>query len=176
MNEKRHPQGTVYYLGLSDFLDGKKGINPLIEPSVMPTERVERHYLNSGDNLILAKGHHGFPAYTYNAEKSPAVASSVFLVLRELDPQVLPEYLAWFINLQDSQLELENMSRGSSMPSINRSLLGELDVLIPPLDLQSKIVKISNLKQRESELIEELDSLASKTLEHQLFKSIKQYD
>ena len=63
INERRNPQGKIYYLGASDFIKAHT-IDPLIEPSLIPSSKFEKHYLAKDDIVVLAKGHHGFIAHT----------------------------------------------------------------------------------------------------------------
>lgn len=164
INERRNPQGNIYYLGASDFV-APHTLDPLLAPSILPSPKLERHFLNKGEVIILSKGHHGFVAHSYQAIKQPAVASSVFLVLRHIKPNVLPEYLAWYINLQSTQKELINFSRGSALPAINKSILGDLYIQVPDLGTQEKIVELDRLKKTETTIIKRLDQLKTIELE-----------
>ncbi|MEH6659831.1 restriction endonuclease subunit S [Leeuwenhoekiella marinoflava] len=164
INNRRNPQGSVYYLGASDFSDART-LNPLLKPSLMASPKLEKHYLNTSDVLVLAKGHHGFTAHTVAGDFQPAVASSVFLVLRKIATTVLPEYLVWYINLKSTQEELKGYGRGSALPAINRTILGDLEINIPDIEMQKNIVNLDKLKKNESILVKQLDSLKTTQLE-----------
>ncbi len=164
INERRNPQGSIYYLSASDFI-APHTLDPLLEPSIMPSPKLEKHFLNKGDVIILSKGHHGFVAHSYQAIKEPAVASSIFMVLRDINPKVLPEYLAWYINLKATQKELINFSRGSALPAINKRILSDLKIQIPDLETQRKIVRLDSLKKAETKIINKLDQLKTIELE-----------
>lgn len=172
INERRNPQGTIYYLSASDFV-APHTLDPLLHPSIMPSPKLEKHFLNKGDVLILSKGHHGFVAHSYQAIKQPAVASSIFMVLRNVSPTVLPEYIAWYINLKSTQDELINFSRGSVLPAINKTILGELKIQVPDLETQKKIVKLDHLKKTETNIINQLDQLKTLELETLLKNKIQ---
>lgn len=164
INERRNPQGSIYYLSASDFV-APHTLDPLLEPSIMPSSKLERHFLSKGDVIILSKGHHGFVAHSYQAIKQPAVASSIFMVLRNINPKVLPAYVAWYINLKSTQNELINFSRGSALPAINKSILSELNIQVPDLETQKKIVELDRLKKSETNIISQLDQLKTIELE-----------
>ena len=151
-------------------------MNPLIEPSVIASDKLNRHYLTKGDVVILSKGHHGFGAHTYQADKSPAVASSVFLVLRDMAFNVLPEYIAWYVNLESTQEELKSYSRGTALPSINKKILGDLEIEVPSQRIQKLIVELDSLKKQESYLLKKLDELKSTELEIQLKSIIQNHE
>lgn len=164
INERRNPQGTIYYLGASDFIKTHT-INPLIEPSLMPSSKFEKHYLTKDDIVVLAKGHNGFIAHIIQNDSKPMVASSVFMVLHNVVSSVIPQYISWYINLESTQKELRGYSRGTALPAINRTILGNLDIKIPSLSIQKKIIAIDYLKKQESKLTEQLDLLKTTHLE-----------
>lgn len=163
-NDRRNPQGSIYFLGAGDFI-ALHTLNPFIKPSVIPSSKLERHYLEKGDVLVLAKGHNGFPAHCYQGIKNPAVASSIFLVLKNIKIKVLPEYLAWYINLDATQNELENQARGTALPAINKKILGDLMIEVPEIETQHRIVALDQLKKQETKIIHELDDLKSMHLQ-----------
>ncbi|TXD65545.1 restriction endonuclease subunit S [Polaribacter glomeratus] len=164
INERRNPQGTIYYLGASDFV-GANTLDRLIEPSLMPSPKLEKHFLNKDDVVVLAKGYNGFVAHSILDDSKPMVASSIFMVLRNTINSVLPQYIAWYINLESTQNELRGYSRGTALPAINRTILGDLDVKIPSLSIQKNIVAIDQLKKQESKLTTQLDKLKTIQLE-----------
>lgn len=73
---------------------------------------------------------------------SPAVASTVFLVIRsDHKEQVNPNYISWCLNQSTTQNYLLSISRGTDIPSINKKmdrLEDELKVV------QGQIQKYSN--------------------------------
>jgi restriction endonuclease S subunit len=175
INERRNPQGTIYYLGASDFI-GANTLNRLIEPSIMSSPKLERHFLMKNDVVVLVKGHNGFVAHTIIDDSKPMVASSIFMVLRNTISSVYPKYIAWYINLESTQKELRSYSRGTALPSINRAILGDLDIKIPILNIQKNIVEIDELKKQESRLTNQLDKLKTIKLELLLKNKINSYE
>jgi restriction endonuclease S subunit len=172
INQKRHPQGNVYYLQARDFIENDL-LDSNLKPSIVGYPKLESHYLQKGDVLILSKGHHGFNAFVYNEHKAPAVASSIFLVLKKINPKIIPEFLVWYVNLESTQQQLIGSSRGSALPSINKKILSELVIPVPELQMQKDIIALSKLKQEESKLIEQIDILKSKALEINLKERIQ---
>ena len=172
INERRNPQGTVFYLGGSDFVEVHK-LDPLMEPGIIHSSKLDKHFLEKGDVLVLSKGHNGFSAHCYQGVKFPAVASSIFMVLRNINSNVLPEYLAWYINLRSTQEVLTSYGRGSALPAINKRILGDLDIELTDLTSQTKIVALDKLKKHESKLILKLESLRNIKLEYQLKSKIQ---
>jgi hypothetical protein len=167
INGRRNLEGSIYYLSARDFISPHE-LDTLLEPSLMPSAKLDRHFLEKGDVLILSKGHHGFTAHSYQGNKKPAVASSIFMVLKSIKPEVFPEYIAWYINLSTTQNELITLSRGSVLPAINKTILGDLLIEVPDLEIQHKIVALDQLKKQETKIINQLDQLKTTQLELQL--------
>ena len=172
INERRNPQGTVFYLGGSDFIENHL-LDPLMVPSVVYSSKLDKHFLEKGNVLVLAKGHNGFSAHCYQGIKYPAVASSIFMVLRNIKSNILPEYLAWYINLRSTQEILTSCGRGSALPAINKKILEGLDIELTDLKSQEQIVALDKLKKRELKLILKLESLKDVKFEYQLKSKIQ---
>ncbi|AWH73230.1 hypothetical protein DCS32_03335 [Dokdonia sp. Dokd-P16] len=167
INGRRNPEGSIYYLSARDFISSHE-IDTQTAPSLMPSSKMDRHFLEKGDVLVLSKGHHGFTAHTYQGEKQPAVASSIFMVLKNIESTVMPKYLVWFINLSTTQNELIKYGRGSVLPAINKTILGDLTIDVPDLKTQHIIVTLDQLKKQETRIIKQLDQLKTTKLELQL--------
>jgi hypothetical protein len=167
INDRRNPEGSIYYLSARDFISPHQ-LDPFLEPSLMPSTKLDKHFLEKGDVLILSKGHHGFTAHSYQGEKQPAVASSIFMVLKNIKPTVAPKYLVWFINSSTTQNELISYGRGSVLPAINKTILSDLIIDVPDLETQHKIVALDQLKKQETKIINQLDELKITQLEIQL--------
>lgn len=164
--------GDVYYLQARDF-DEFNRIDPLIKPEVLAFNINEKHYLNKGDVLIAAKGANHF-AYTYNEEVEPAVASSMFIVLRQFDKnKVNPGFISWFINHPQTQTYLEHSHKGSGIPSINKSVIGDLEINLPSLKEQELILSIDKLKIKEAQLHQEIAIMKNQVLNEQLLRLIQ---
>lgn len=143
--------GEVYYLQARDF-DQDRNLSTNLVPALSYESSLEKHFLQKGDVLIVAKGA-SFLAAVYNATFAPAVASTVFLVIRIKNHSKLnPNFLSWFLNLQTTQSLLHGMSRGTSIPSINKKVLAELEIPVPVLEKQELVLKLIELMRKEKTL------------------------
>ena len=123
---------------------------------INPKRLVDRYLVNKGDVLFLSRGHRNFATTIYIPMKN-TIAAGHFFILKFDTSKILPEYLAWYINQPPAQKFLKSMAkRGSHMPIIGKSEFEQLEVNIPPLQVQEKIVRLSNLLQQENELIENI--------------------
>ncbi|MFQ5456797.1 MAG: restriction endonuclease subunit S [Nitrospirota bacterium] len=123
---------------------------------VTPDHSVKRYLVTKGDILFLARGHRNFAVliedYLVNT-----IAASYFLILRLKTKDILPAYLAWFINQSPAQEYLQRLARrGSHIPIVPKSVFKNLKVDIPELDTQEKIVELNRLFEKKSYLLKNL--------------------
>jgi restriction endonuclease S subunit len=138
----------VYYLQARDF-DQERNLSSNLVPTLSYESSLEKHFLQKGDVLIVAKGS-SFLTAVYNATLVPAVASTVFLVIRIKNQSKLnPNFLSWFLNLQTTQTILHGMSRGTSTPSINKKVLAEIEIPVPAIEKQELVLKLNELTRKE---------------------------
>ncbi len=128
--------------------------------------------LKKGDVLFAAKGSKNFAAW-YEDDKMPAVASTSFFVIRLIDNNVLPGYLTWFLNHPDTQTLLKGQAIGSSIASISKAVLSELEVPIPSIQKQELILMIFNLRNRERNLKQQIENLREIEIQNLLINAIK---
>lgn len=163
--------GNVYYLQGRDFDDYKR-LRKDVEPCAAWTGVLDKHILNTGDVLVAAKGNDNFAAM-YCGKVSPAVASSMFLVIRDIDHcRILPEFLAWQINHSSRQSYLRMKSKGTSITSINKSVLGDMVIDIPTIEKQRAVLSLSELRFKEKKLLDELSYYKNLRFERNLLNAI----
>ncbi|MDP1577359.1 MAG: hypothetical protein Q8L76_11450 [Cypionkella sp.] len=64
----------------------------------------------------------------------------------------MPEYLAWAINQPPAQRHFDGAARGTNIRMIPRSSLDDLELDIPDIETQEKIVAIDALAEQERAL------------------------
>jgi restriction endonuclease S subunit len=111
--------------------------------------------INNGDILFQARGYNNNAVVVENISEK-TIAPSYFFIIRANTSRVLSEYISWYINQKKAQDYLKQNSRGSSIPLISKDVLESLEIIIPPLDIQNKIIQIHNLNYRELALLDEL--------------------
>lgn len=165
--------GEVIYLQAKHF-DEEGQISTGLHPDLMIDTTSERHLLRRGDVLFAAKGTKNF-ATVFNIEE-PAVASTSFFVIRlknELMHIILSEFLAWQMNHPVAQSYLKGQAMGSSIVSISKVALEELEISIPSIQKQQLILKISKLRKKEIELQQQIETLRDKQIQQQITNAIK---
>lgn len=164
-------KGKVVYLQ-SKYFDEYGNLTAALYPDLESDSISDKHLLNAGDVLFAAKGTKNF-ATVYESGNPPAVASTSFFVIRLTDKNVLPEFLAWFLNHPQTQSLLKGKARGTSIPSITKSVLENLELVIPPIEKQKLIVRLSQLVLQETDLRERIFTQRKQLIEQQIINAIK---
>ena len=160
----RDPQGNVAVIQLRDVnADGVILSKDLIK--VKETYFKGDDFLKLQDVIFKAKSTYRIAA-VYSENEIKTVASAHYFILRNTSEKILPEYLAWFLNQEPAQRYFDTHARGTRVPIINKASLENLQITIPDLRTQEKIVAVSRLSIRERDLLEEF-----KTKREQLIKA-----
>jgi len=164
------PGGNLVYLQAKHFDE-----TGCLQSGILTELRSEfvsgNHRLIAGDVLFSAKGYKNFAAL-YKGE-FPAVASTTFFVSRLRTRDVLPEYLVWYLNSPATQELVKRGAIGSSIVSIPKSSFGQLEISVPPLEVQRKILEIDKLSRREHDLRRKIAELRRDMVRQQITKAIK---
>lgn len=168
---KQVTNGEIVYLQVRNFDESGELIS-LLHPDLKADEVSEKHLLQAGDVLFSAKGTKNFAA-VFESQNYATVASTSFFVLRLLENFILPEYLAWYINHPKSKNFLKGEARGTSIPSISKSMLEMLEISIPSINTQKLILKITQLRNNESKLIQRIETLREKQIQQQIINTLK---
>ncbi|GCD52599.1 restriction endonuclease subunit S domain-containing protein [Acetobacter pasteurianus] len=122
------------------------------------TGRREPDWLRPGDILFPARGNVSLAVLIDERIGSlQAVAAPHFFLLRVTRSDVLPAYLAWWLNQEPAQRYLEQNSQSSTLVrNIARPVLEATPVVLPSLSRQEQIVGLANAMLREEELLHRL--------------------
>ena len=163
------PNPNALYLQQSDF-DGNGELHNTAQPTIVADN--PRHLLTAGDLLLASKGNNNMCVIVPEIEQK-CVASPSFLVIRLHDKSaILPEFVAWYLNLPTVQNTLAAQARGTSIMSISKATLGELEIPIPPIERQKKYIELSKLQKREQELYKAIAEKRKQLLEYKMIKNI----
>jgi restriction endonuclease S subunit len=166
------PEGEVYYVQSRHF-NRDLQFEPSVKPNLPYHSKLDKHLLKKGDVLVAAKGSERF-AVAYQGLIQPAVASSTFIVLRINDQsQLLPDFLAWYINHPSTQAILADRAKGTSLLSVNKTDIGELVIPMPPVKQQESILKIQSLRKLEVRLQQQMDDLREQYIQQLILHTLK---
>ncbi len=146
---KNSPAGDMFCLQVKDLL------MPSPETTatrIEYTPKLDYYMLKKGDLLFASKG------TTYLCKvfdlDIPAVPSTTLFSIRLHTSSVSPEYLCWYLNHPSIVATIKTAQAGSGTPLIHKSTLEKLEVIIPDIETQRKIVNLSSLQKREKEILE----------------------
>ena len=163
--------GEVVYLQSKNF-DEYGQLHSELHPDLVADGISEKHLLKDGDVLFAAKGTKNF-ATVFENHNEPSVASTSFFVIRPTDNKVLPQFLAWFLNNHTTQTLLKGQAIGTSIPSISKQVLENLEIPVPDIKTQKAIVEISKLRNNEKSLKQKIEALREKQIQQQIINAIK---
>jgi hypothetical protein len=169
------PGGEVAVVQMKD-VDPETGIQADQFYRVNLTGRKKPDYLRPGDILFVGRGYRIF-AVLVEKELKQTVASPHFFMLRvKPETPVRPDYLVWYINQSRAQKYFSRHIAGSALPHINRQTLEDLPVILPPLDIQERIVNAHRCRLKEKALLEMLIEKKKHFLDELLDSTLKHYE
>jgi len=170
---KPKTDGDVVYLQARHFDENGK-LNTELHPDLNKSDIKSKHLLLPGDILYAAKGTKNFATH-YEAKNIPAVASTSFFVIRIDDSikNISPAYLVWFINHADTQNLIKKQAMGSSIASISKRVLEQLEIAVPTLETQKLILKIASLREQELALKSRIEQLKEKQIQHLIINALR---
>lgn len=154
---KHEEGGGIAIVQAGDVLtDGGLDMGGLARVKEAPT-RGELPVVSEGEVLLQCRGQN-YRAAVVPTHDLPLVPSASVLVLTP-GSQLVPEYLAHFLNDPVTQAELRTLATGATIANLKRSSLEQLQVLVPSIEDQKRIVaygetlrEISRLEARLAEL------------------------
>lgn len=130
-------------INIKDIVDGQIAIDDSSFFSIENFRNAERYMAYPGDVIITCRGTQlKIAVIPDNIERS--IISANLIAIR-LNAQLLPIFLAAYLKTNEGQKSLLAHTASSTMQIVlNVSDMGEIDVPVPSLSLQKKIVKLIN--------------------------------
>jgi restriction endonuclease S subunit len=173
--EKSLDKGNVKYLLAGHF-------NSSFQPTKFEDSYIDledksgRFLLEPNDVILSGKGQRIF-AWAYDSSFGAAVASSIFYMLRPDSNIILGDYLAYYLNSNKVQFQLQSIGAGATITSIPKRELEQIEIVIPTMDEQIKLVRLAKLLERDialsEEIIEKKNTLKSALINKMINNNIK---
>ncbi|WP_424945826.1 restriction endonuclease subunit S [Candidatus Spongiihabitans sp.] len=129
----------------------------LVQPHLLMTIHSQginqHHFVKRQDLVFRSRGKTTTAAIIDDDEIDRAIVVAPLLRIRVTNDNILPIYLCWFINQPSSQAFLHSRATGTAMVMIGISVLHALEVPVPSLADQKKIIDLVILADRERELM-----------------------
>jgi len=125
-----------------------------------PERKPEPYSVHRGDILFQARGMVHF-SYCIEEELENTLVAGSFYILRTKNGDLLPQYLAWWLNQAPAQAYFRAQACRGGISFISKETLSRLRVRIPILSVQKKVVRIVTLDRHERFLLDRLSTLRS---------------
>lgn len=149
---KHDPQGTYCLLQGKD-LSSSQQISHDELLRLEPVGSASKYLISSHDVLFQARG---YSNQAFHIEEIPdrVMAAATFYILKVRNSNILPGYLAWFLNQRHGQNYFKTHANNSTAVSyVSKDLLMNLEISIPDLETQTKIQAIQAAWTHEKNLL-----------------------
>ena len=119
-------------------------------------ELSDRYFVRGGEVVFRSRGEPNAAAAIPDQLPEPVVVIVPLVIVRPDRARVLPEYLAWAINQPDAQRKLGAEAQGTSLRMIPMAALENLEIAVPDLQTQKRIVELDALARQEGQLLRQL--------------------
>lgn len=113
-------------------------------------------FLQEGDVLFMAKGTRNYAAVIGEVPENTVCTPSFYHLRLKPGCALIPDFLAWQLNHHDAQRYFYVCSQGSVAPSITKLQLGELPIIVPPIEQQNHLVGLASAAFHEEQVLGQL--------------------
>lgn len=137
-------------------------------------EKFDKTYL-AKDNMVII-GLNSFKSVAVNENIVGKVIPSNFAFI-ELDTgKVDPTYFSWYFNEHpDIERQLKIAMQGTILRALSVQMLRELNIILPPINVQKKIGRIYILQKKKEKLLYEKSILEERLYKGIIIEKLKQY-
>jgi hypothetical protein len=114
--------------------------------------------LSQGEVIFQTRGVSYRAAVVPNVS-APMIAAGSLFILSPDAARVTPEYLAFFLNLPATQASLRQLATGSTIPNLRRSAIEQLEIPLPNLPDQRRLVELATLVRKQSDIADRINTL-----------------
>lgn len=127
-------------------------VDPKLLKRVCLGDLPDRYFVRTGDVVFRSRGERNTAFALDDRFREPALAVLPLFVLRPKFDVVLPEYLAWAMNQWPAQRHFESFARGTNLRMVPRASLETLELDVPDIETQRRVVAVDALAERERTL------------------------
>ena len=160
----------LFVVQMKDLDNTSVKIETLEKLTLKPPRNVT--FLKPGDIIFRSRGRTTTAVIVPKNIGKAVLSAPLFLIRVKDKSSVLPEYLCWYINQTPAQRFLYQRTEGSALKMINLKHLGDLEIPLPALAVQSQIEKIVATQTKETALFEDIKQKREKYVEKILMRAI----
>ena len=133
---------------------------------------LKSYRLLPGDIVLGRRGELGRCAEVVDSD-GPLLCGTGSLIVRPSLQHISPTYLSATLSSKSTRRRLEELAQGATMPNLNTKIVGNLDIAVPPIELQqafaTRVAAVERLKETHRKHLAELDALFA-SLQSRAFK------
>lgn len=149
------PKGGVPALQLRDVGTNGEALAPASQRYDLD-KLSDRYFVRGGEVVFRSRGEPNAAAAIPDTLPEPMAVIVPLVIVRPDKNRVLHEYLAWAINQPDAQRRLGAEAQGTSLRMVPMAVLGNLEIAVPDLPTQKRIVELDALARQEGQLLRQL--------------------
>lgn len=165
VHAKRMQAGTMALVQSSAILENGGIAHAYIDrtdPALLSYKEVD--LLRKDDVLLIGKGSSSIAAL-WPGSTEDTVASGMLYVIRPHVENLLPEYLAAYLNSRPAQAQMAAMRKIGTVPVLGRKALDQLEIPLPSLEDQHKLIRLAEAAQRAKLHLNELTDAYTQLLD-----------
>ena len=164
------PKGNILVIQMKDFgADNRIDCEKL---TLIEMQNLKERQMVQIDDLIFRSRGFKNSAALIDRELKDTTVAAPLLRVRVHDATVLPAYLCWFINSPISQSFLQRHVTGTAIRMVGKKALDALEVQIPSISTQQRIIELSRLADKEKNILKSLSVKRKQLVESKLMQAI----
>ena len=164
------PSGNVAVVQMKDLSEDNR-LNEGNLALVRMRKLKQNQMVRRNDLIFRSRGMNNTAALV-DCEPEPAIVAAPLLHIRVHEPSVLPAYLCLYINLPVSQAFLQSQATGTASRMIGKKALDALEVQVPGVSTQQRVVELNRLAEREQILLASLSEKRKQLTDSKLMQAI----
>lgn len=148
-------EGGVPAMQLRDISSQCPNLEPILQCYDLKLTS-KRYFVRGGEIVFRSRGEPNIAVAIRDPLREPIAVIAPLMIIRPHRHQVVPGYLAWAINQPDAQRRLGAEAQGTSLRMIPMAALENLEIAVPDLPTQKRIVELDTLVRQEARLLRQL--------------------
>jgi type I restriction enzyme S subunit len=162
-NPSDREDGTlVHMISIKDLKNGIIKLDPDQKRTLKDSKIPEKSIIKERDVVVSMRG--DFRSAIVHSEATEYIINQNLVGLR-LNEKILPEVLVVFLNSMKGQQQLTSKSKGMTIPSISVKDLLNIQVPVPPMEIQTILVNYFKSVQEYTSLVHEENELVNKMMD-----------
>jgi len=146
--------GDVSVIQMKD-IDDSNLLHPEGLVRIRMPELKDRHLVQDGDLMFKSRGASNTASLVGDNLGRTVLVAPMMQIRPDVD-KIDAGYLQWFINQPSTQATLAGQAAGTAVKMVSKAALEQLEIDVPSLETQRKIVEVGRLLSMEVKLMAEI--------------------